>query len=301
MPQQSQPYSQYTKPFVSQSSSNDQTNETLMELVRELKEDKKNQQKIIDQQGSLLKEVMTKMEKLERGQTMQEPQHNQRNEKMKGKLDDNIPSEANSGTFPTQPLMNPRNVCLLDINPNASTEIDREKVTTAVPVISDLREEEDINAISTLRSGKILGDSIEPVKKNDFEKEVGEPKDSEECEASNGEQKTKDLDPKDYVPPIPFPAALKSAREKSDDSHLLQIFKETTITIPLIDAVQNIPSISKFLKELCTPTRKPKRIQLSERVSAMLLNEMPIKRRDPGAPLIFMLILCEYNACYHTF
>ena len=217
---------------------------------------------------------------------MQEPQHNQRNEKMKGKLDDNIPSEANSGTFPTQPLMNPRNVCLLDINPNASTEIDREKVTTAVPVISDLREEEDINAISRLRSGKILGDSIEPVKKNDFEKEVGEPKDSEECEASNGEQKTKDLDPKDYVPPIPFPAALKSAREKPDDSHLLQIFKETTITIPLIDAVQNIPSISKFLKELCTPTRKPKRIQLSERVSAMLLNEMPIKRRDPGAPLI---------------
>ena len=54
----------------------------------------------------------------------------------------------------------------------------------------------------------------------------------------------------------------------------------------MIDAVQNIPSISKFLKELCTPTRKPKRIQLSERVSAMLLNEMPIKRRDPGAPLI---------------
>ena len=225
VPQQSQPYSQYTKPFVSHGFSNDQTNETLMELVRELKEDKKNQQKIIDQQGSLLKEVMKNMEKLERGQKMKEPQQNQRNEKMKGKLDENIPCEANSGTFPTQPLMNLRHLCFLDCNPNASTEIDREKVTIAVPVILDSREEEDINAISRLRSGKILEDSIAPLGEKDLVKEVGEPKDSGECEVSNRELKTKDLDPKDYVPPIRFPAALKSAKEKLDDSHLLQIFK----------------------------------------------------------------------------
>ena len=158
-----------------------------------------------------MKEVITKMEKLERGQTMQEPQQNQRNEKMKGKLDENIPCEANSGTFPTQPLMNPRNLCFLDSNSNASTDIDREKVTISAPVILDPREEEDINAISRLRSGKILEDSIEPLGKEDLVKEIREPKDSEECEVGNRELKTKDLDPKDYVPPIPFPTALKSA------------------------------------------------------------------------------------------
>ena len=50
--------------------------------------------------------------------------------------------------------------------------------------------------------------------------------------------------PKDYIPPIPFLSALKSTKEKPQDPHLLEIFMEASITIPLIYAIKNIPSYS---------------------------------------------------------
>ena len=58
-----------------------------------------------------------------------------------------------------------------------------------------------------------------------------------------------------------------------------------TITIPLLDAIRHIP-YAKFLKDICTPHRSPKRIQLSENISSIMMNSLPIKKRDPGAPMI---------------
>ena len=59
-----------------------------------------------------------------------------------------------------------------------------------------------------------------------------------------------------------------------------------TITIPLIDAIKHIPSYAKFLKGICTPHRNPKRMQLSEMVSSIMMNALPIKKRYPRAPMI---------------
>ena len=58
------------------------------------------------------------------------------------------------------------------------------------------------------------------------------------------------------------------------------------ITIPLVDAIQHIPSYAKFLKGLCTPTRKPKCIHMIETISSIMLSTLPRKRRDPGAHMI---------------
>ena len=71
----------------------------------------------------------------------------------------------------------------------------------------------------------------------------------------------------------------------SDDT-LLEDFIKVTITIPLVNAIQHISSYSKFLKGLCTPTRKPKRIHMSETISSIMLNTLLSKRRDPRAPMI---------------
>ena len=46
----------------------------------------------------------------------------------------------------------------------------------------------------------------------------------------------------------------------------------------------NIPSYSKFIKDLCTPFRKPKRVHLLESASSILLNDILGKRRDHGTP-----------------
>ena len=59
----------------------------------------------------------------------------------------------------------------------------------------------------------------------------------------------------------------------------------TSITIPLTDAIRYIPLYGKFVKELCTPSQG-KKIRLSENISSILLNSLPEKQKDPGAPLI---------------
>ena len=63
-------------------------------------------------------------------------------------------------------------------------------------------------------------------------------------------------------------------------------FKKVTITIPLIDSIKHIPSYAKFLNGICTPHRNPKMIQLSETVSSIMMNALPIKKRYLGAPMI---------------
>ena len=87
---------------------------------------------------------------------------------------------------------------------------------------------------------------------------------------------------------MPYPQAPNRPKAKNSetDDNLLDAFKKVTITIPLIDDIKHIPSYAKFLKGICTPHRNPKRIQLSETVSSIIMNALPIKKRDPGAPMI---------------
>ena len=87
---------------------------------------------------------------------------------------------------------------------------------------------------------------------------------------------------------MPYPQALNrpKAENSETDDNLLDAFKKVRITIPLIDAIKHIPSYAKFLKGICTPHRNPKRIQLSETVSSIMMNSLPVKKRDPGAPMV---------------
>ena len=146
-------------------------------------------------------------------------------------------------------------------------------------------------AISSLWSGQALPD---PYKDHPFhqgqneEKEmsiiVEQDSDSEDEE----EQVTAEPNPEKYKPHVPYPQALNQPKAKTSetDDNLLDVFKKVTITIPLIDAIEHIPSYAKFLKGICTPHRNPKRIQLSETVSSIMMNSLPVKKRDPGAPMI---------------
>ena len=87
---------------------------------------------------------------------------------------------------------------------------------------------------------------------------------------------------------MPYHQALNRLKAKNSetDDNLLEAFKKVTITIPLTEAIKHIPSYAKFLKGICTPHRNPKRIQLSEMVSSIMMNSLPVKKRDPGAPMI---------------
>jgi len=70
-------------------------------------------------------------------------------------------------------------------------------------------------------------------------------------------------------PPIPFPDALQISKPPVQNSHLIETFKKTTITIPLEDAIKFFP-FSKDVKELCMPIRKKKRVNYARPIVLFL-------------------------------
>ena len=87
---------------------------------------------------------------------------------------------------------------------------------------------------------------------------------------------------------MPYPQALNRPKAKINetDDNLLDAFKKVTITIPLIDVIKHIPSYAKFLKGICIPHRTLEGSNLVRRVSSIMMNSLPTKKRDPGAPII---------------
>ena len=180
--------------------------------------------------------------------------------------------------------------CVLTTHKNASSASSNQ-THNIYHVHVDEEALETTLAISSLSSGKALSD---PYKDHPFHKGQNEEKetpiiveqdsDSEDEE----EQATTEPNPDKYKPPVPYPQALNLPKTENSetDENLLDAFKKVTITIPLIDVIKHIPSYAKFLKGICTPHRNPKRIQLSETVSSIIMNSLPVKKRDPGAPMI---------------
>ena len=145
-------------------------------------------------------------------------------------------------------------------------------------------------AISSLRSGKDLPDPYKDhlIHQGPIEEEtpiiVEHDNDAEEEEEQAKVEPNSDT----YKPHVPYPQALNSPKAKitESDDNLIEAFKKVTITISLIDVIKHIPSYAKFPKGICTPHRNPRRIQLSETISSIIMNSLPIKKRDPRAPMI---------------
>ena len=182
--------------------------------------------------------------------------------------------------LPSQAMANPMKQGALSSQTHNinHVHVDEEAVETAL-------------AISSLWSGKALPDPYKdhPIHQGSSEEIetpiiVEQDSDLEDKE----EQVMAEPNPDKYKPPVPYLQALNRPKAKNSETNdnLLDAFKKVTITIPLIDAIKHIPSYVKFLKGICTPHRNPKRVQLSETVSSIMVNALPIKKRDPGAPMI---------------
>ena len=92
-----------------------------------------------------------------------------------------------------------------------------------------------------------------------------------------------------FVPKAPFPQRLISPQKSAQFGDILEVFKQVQINIPFLDAIQQVPSYAKFLKDLVTMKRKtnvPKKAFLIEQVSSIIQNKYPVKCKDPGSPTI---------------
>jgi len=164
------------------------------------------------------------------------------------------------GKFPSQPQQNPRG----QYNANASS--------------SGSQHMDQIKLVITLRSGKIIEKpTLEPCEKDDeLISEGKEGVKSEHCK-----EKT------DSPPALPFPHAMTKQRRVNHNSEIFEIFKQVRINIPLLNAIKQVPSYAKFLKDLCTVKRKlnvKKKAFLVEQVSVILHNNNALKYKDPGCP-----------------
>ena len=74
---------------------------------------------------------------------------------------------------------------------------------------------------------------------------------------------------------------------------ILEVLKQVKVNIPLLDAIKQIPSYAKFLKDLCTVKRNlnvHKKTFLTEQVSEIIQNNRPPKFKDLDYPTISYVI-----------
>ncbi|XP_042987493.1 uncharacterized protein LOC122315550 [Carya illinoinensis] len=117
-----------------------------------------------------------------------------------------------------------------------------------------------------------------------------------ESSISNAQGKNSDVDvslePK-VTPPAPFPQRLVPLHKDKHHAEILDIFRQVRINIPLLNAIEQIPTYAKFLKDLCTVKRRlnvKKKAFLMEQVSAIIQSNTPPKYKDPDSPIIACVI-----------
>ncbi|PNX82894.1 hypothetical protein L195_g038931 [Trifolium pratense] len=169
-------------------------------------------------------------------------------------------TSAPAGTFPGQPQQNPNG---------------------------------QVNAI-ILRSGKELDEPSEP--KSDtptIHQDSG--KTTEEESESNLKEKSGEetvekkkpyVPPPPYKPPILYPQKLEKSKSIGQFKKFVELLKQLNITIPFTEAITQMPSYAKFLKEISTNKKRiedEETVMLTAECSAILQNEMPPKLKHPGS------------------
>ncbi|XP_022893886.1 uncharacterized protein LOC111408350 [Olea europaea var. sylvestris] len=112
---------------------------------------------------------------------------------------------------------------------------------------------------------------------------------------------------KAYVPSIPFPQRLQKHKLDIQFGKFLEVFKKLHINIPFADALAQMPSYTKFMKDILSNKRKlveHETVMLMEECSAILQNKLPPKIKDPGSftipcaigDLNFAKALCDLGA-----
>jgi hypothetical protein len=163
--------------------------------------------------------------------------------------------------------------------------------------IGNSSNQEHVQVIVTLRSGRRVDNQVA-----DPEADHAEEEEQKEEECDN--QKEGDAEPSTVTPVVkepprvllpkaPYPERLQAPRNGGKLEDILEVFKQVQINFPFLDAIQQILSYDKFLKDLVTVKRKtnvPKKVFMTKQVNAILQCKLPLKYKDPGCPTITCMI-----------
>ncbi|XP_047979236.1 uncharacterized protein LOC125221153 [Salvia hispanica] len=106
---------------------------------------------------------------------------------------------------------------------------------------------------------------------------------------------------------IPYPQRVQKKKTDAQFSRFLDIFRKVQINIPLVEALQQMPSYAKFLKDVVSNKRRwmeYETVNLTESCSAIIQKKLSAKLKDPGSFTISCIVgdcqegraLCDLGA-----
>ncbi|XP_056686820.1 uncharacterized protein [Spinacia oleracea] len=110
-----------------------------------------------------------------------------------------------------------------------------------------------------------------------------------------------------YKPKLPFPSGFAGANLDDQFAKFQEVLKNLYVNIPFAEALRQMPTYAKFLKEILTKKRVVdvvETITLPESCSAIIQNKLPTKLKDPGSfsipcaigELVIDKALCDLGA-----
>lgn len=172
------------------------------------------------------------------------------------------PTAAPAGTFPEQPQPNPKghaHAIILQIGTKLDEPTDPRLKNLAMYQNPDKRTE------------------TEEKQKN---------KDKEDKNKDAVEKEEPYVPPPPYKPPIPYPQRLAQSKSVGQFKNFVELLKQLNITIPFKEAITQMPSYAKFLKEILSNKKKiedNETITLTTECSAIIQNKVPPKLKDPDS------------------
>ncbi|XP_021801421.1 uncharacterized protein LOC110745609, partial [Prunus avium] len=159
------------------------------------------------------------------------------------------------------------------------------------------RNHDQVQAITTLRSGKVIDNKIGNSEITDKEEDEVVTKPGQQLDQQSEDSLKSDSHAEsvnhtlptqnaDTHGPLPFPQRSRQVRNNKYKGDIMEQFKKVQINIPLLEAIKQIPSYAKFLKDICTNKRRfeeHEKVMLSDNVSAVLQRKLPPKLQDPGS------------------
>ena len=107
--------------------------------------------------------------------------------------------------------------------------------------------------------------------------------------------------------PVPYPQRLRKHKLDKQFTKFMDVFKKLHINIPFADALEQMPSYVKFMKDILSQKRRLddfETVNLTEECSAILQRKLPQKLKDPESftilctigNAIFERALCDLGA-----
>ena len=81
-----------------------------------------------------------------------------------------------------------------------------------------------------------------------------------------------------HIPQAPYPHRLRAPKKVNNHYEIYELFKQVKLNIPLLDAIKQILSYAKFIKDLCTVKRKlgvNKEAFMTKQSTSLIRNNLP--------------------------